>query len=133
MCPKHGIFNTNAGNHIMGSGCPKCNESKGEIKVKHILEELKIPYIQQKTFDELKDIGLLKCDFYLPMHNSIIEFNGRQHYEPVSTWGGIKNFKEIKRRDQLKRDFCEKNSINLLEIHFKEKQVKKNIKSFLNL
>ena len=43
------------------------------------------------------------------------------------------NFKEIKRRDQLKRDFCKKNSINLLEIHFKEKQVKKKIKSFLKL
>jgi hypothetical protein len=61
-----------------------CNESKGEIKVRQILKDLNIKYTQQKTFDELKDISLLKCDFYLPQYNSIIEFNGRQHYEPVT-------------------------------------------------
>ena len=81
----------------MCSGCPNCNESKGEIKVRQILKDLNIKYTQQKTFYELKDISLLKCDLYLPQYNSIIEFNGRQHYEPVTPWGGIQNLNEIKK------------------------------------
>jgi hypothetical protein len=133
ICPKHGLFEQSPNHHQRGAGCPNCNISKGEELIKKILKKHNVEFKTQFTFDELKDKRKLKCDFYLPQSNSIIEFNGRQHYEPVTPWGGIQNLNEIKRRDQLKRDFCKKYSINLLEIHFQEKQVERIIKTFLKL
>lgn len=123
ICKKHGLFEQNVSNHLTGSGCPDCNNSKGENKVKEILIKNNISFIQQKTFKNLKDITLLKCDFYLPNYNCIIEFNGRQHYEKVNKFGGEIGFMETKRRDELKKAFFKENKINYIEIHYKEKQI----------
>jgi hypothetical protein len=132
ICKKHGQFEQNVSNHLTGSGCPDCNNSKGENKVKEILIKHKIHFIQQKSFRDLKDITLLKCDFYLPKFNCVIEFNGRQHYEIVEKFGGEKGFLETKRRDELKKEFFRKNKINYIEIHFKEKEIEQLIFKFLN-
>lgn len=127
ICKKHGIFDQNVSNHLTGSGCQHCNNSKGENKVKEILIKHQIPFIQQKTFKNLKDISLLKCDFYLPKHKCIIEFNGRQHYEIVQKFGGEKGYNENKRRDELKKHYCLKKNILLIEIHYKEKNIEQVI------
>jgi hypothetical protein len=37
-CPKHGDYYSSAGNHLHGSGCPACNESRGERKVATTLD-----------------------------------------------------------------------------------------------
>ncbi len=122
-CTKHGVFEQNVSNHLTGSGCPDCNNSKGENKVKALLIKNKIAFIQQKTFENLKDITLLKCDFYLPKYHCVIEFNGKQHYEIVNKFGGESGFKEIIKRDKIKKRFFNENRINYLEIHYKEKKI----------
>ena len=33
VCPVHGEFETQASNHLMGHGCPHCNESKLETTI----------------------------------------------------------------------------------------------------
>ena len=33
ICPKHGEFEQTANAHLRGQGCPKCNNSKGEIMI----------------------------------------------------------------------------------------------------
>jgi hypothetical protein len=123
ICIKHGIFEQNVSNHLTGSGCPDCNNSKGENKVKELLLKHNISFVQQKTFKNLKDISLLKCDFYLPKYKCIIEFNGRQHYEIVQKFGGEKGYLENKRRDELKKNYCFENNILYIEIHYKEKNI----------
>jgi len=133
ICKKHGVFEQNVSNHLAGSGCPDCNNSKGENKIKEILIKHNIPFIQQKTFSDLKDISLLKCDFFLPKHKCIIEFNGRQHYEIVPKFGGERGFIENKRRDELKKQYCIKKNILLIEIHFKEKNLEQLILNTLKL
>lgn len=132
-CKKHGYFFQSATNHLTGSGCPDCNNSKGENKVKQILTSKVIEFIQQKTFKDLKHHAMLKCDFYLPSYEVVIEFNGRQHYQEVKAFGGKKGFEETKFRDQLKRDFLASKGIKLLEIHYLDKEIDKTISSFLNL
>lgn len=114
-------------NILSGFGCPKCSESKGEKKVGQWLYAHNIVYDYQKCFDDCIDIKPLSFDFYLPMYNVCIEYQGRQHYEPVEHFGGEEQFKVQQRHDQIKRDYCRKNNINLLEIpYYKDAEEKLN-------
>lgn len=123
VCKKHGAFHQTPNSHQSGNGCPFCNASKGENQIKLILDNLAIRYFTQHTFDGLVDKRKLKCDFYLPDNNLVIEFNGRQHYEEVKTWGGKESLNEVQRRDELKRVFLKSVNIKLLEIHYREKDL----------
>jgi hypothetical protein len=131
-CEKHGDFYQSPESHLrQGCGCPKCKISKGENKIFNILSELKINHIQQKTFPDCKHIQELKFDFYLPELNTCIEFNGRQHYEPVSDFGGDIEFEKIKIRDSIKNIYCLNNNINLIIIKYTDDEVKQKICSLL--
>lgn len=81
--------------HLNGSGCPRCNFSKGEKRTMEILNEMNIKFIEQKTFDRCRFERLLKFDFYLPEYNTCIEYDGIHHFEPVDAFGGEKEFKKL--------------------------------------
>ncbi|MDZ4785612.1 MAG: hypothetical protein SGJ02_05990 [bacterium] len=114
ICKKHGVFKQGASLHKRGSGCPNCSISKGELAVKAYLESNNIEFEQQKIFDGCKYKSLLKFDFYLPVLNIAIEFQGQQHFEPISCFGGQDAFELVQLRDQIKKEFCEANNIKLL-------------------
>ena len=42
-------------------------------------------------------------DFYLPELNTCIEFNGLQHYTPITYFGGENEFNKLKIRDEIKK------------------------------
>ena len=48
ICPIHGAFLQPPNRHLFGSGCPKCNSSKGEIKIRNFLIKNNIPFEEQK-------------------------------------------------------------------------------------
>ena len=131
ICKKHGEFHQSPNNHQRGNGCPSCNSSKGELFITQFLKENKIEFIEQHTFEGLKIKRNLKCDFFLPEHNVVIEFNGIQHYEPREQFGGEKGLKRTQKSDNLKRKFCSKNGIRLLEIRYDDSDIQNTIKSFL--
>lgn len=133
ICSKHGPFEQTPNNHQQGNGCPNCKTSKGEEMVIRILSSLDIIFKQQFTFENLIDKRKLKCDFYLPDYNAVIEFNGIQHYEPINRFGNVYGFEETQRRDKIKRDYLLLNSISLLEIHYQDMDIEKTIKSFLGI
>lgn len=133
ICKKHGEFHQSPNSHQRGTGCPNCNSSKGELFISQFLKENKIEFIEQHTFEGLKMKRNLKCDFYLPKHNVVIEFNGIQHYEPREQFGGEKGLKRTQKSDNLKREFCSKNGIRLLEIRFDDSHIQNTIKSFLEI
>lgn len=121
ICPIHGIFSQNPNNHISKKyGCPLCRESKGEKEVKRILDLNNINYIREKKFNDCKYIKELKFDFYLPEKNICIEYDGKQHFQPIKYWGGEKELKKIQKRDKIKSDYCKKNNINFLRIKYNE-------------
>ena len=66
--------------------------------------------VEQKKFEGLKHKSKLRCDFYLPDYNAIIEYNGRQHYKENKYFGGKKVFKSTQLRDKIKKDFAKENS-----------------------
>jgi hypothetical protein len=92
--------------------------SKGEKLVANLLRELDIPFEQEKTFQDLKHKGFLRFDFVFEVQNRkfAIEFNGVQHYRPIDYFGGQIAFEDLKVRDQLKRDYCQANDIELIYV-----------------
>lgn len=105
-----------------GSGCPRCVNSKGEKQVEKYLQNNNIDYVSEYVFNDLKGIhdGFLKIDFYLPEFNLCIEYDGRQHFEPVEFFGGKEQFKIQKINDKLKDTYCRNNNIGLLRIPYWE-------------
>ena len=136
ICPKHGLFEQLANNHLNGHGCPICKYSKGELKIKNYLTEKKIFFIPQKRFKDCKDKYTLPFDFYLPDYNFCIEYNGEQHYASIPFWGGDEELEIRKKRDKIKKEYCENNNIPLIIIKYDEDINKKlkdiNILSFNN-
>lgn len=99
------------------------NNSYGEKLIKQCLEYYELKFKEQMSLSGLKFKNPLKFDFIIEHTNNkykmfAIEFNGRQHYEPVKYFGGEKSFESQKIRDGLKQDYCIKNNIKLLIIHY---------------
>jgi len=121
ICKKHGSFWQNSNHHLNGSGCPFCNTSKGEEKIKEFLILNNINFIHQKTFLNCKYKYLLRFDFYLPEYNTCVEYDGIQHFKPIDFFGGEKSFQQTQIKDQIKNNYCLNNNINLLRIAYNEK------------
>lgn len=119
-CPIHGDFEQNPLSHTQGCGCPHCSESKGEKGISRILESYNINFDRQKKFPECRNKFELPFDFYIPSMNTIVEFDGRQHYEPNKHFGGQEAFEKLKINDKIKNDYCEDNYINLIRIKYDE-------------
>lgn len=123
ICKKHGSFFIKPNDLLNNHGCPVCNESKGERLIRKYLEENNVEFVTQKPFHNLfyKDsLHPLKFDFYLPYYNLCIEYQGEQHYRPIETFGGFEAFIKGQERDNMKREFCKSNNINLLEIKYNQ-------------
>jgi hypothetical protein len=107
----------------------KTNMSSMEYNMKQALDDLKIEYMYNTTHNNLKGTsGYLRFDFVIPTNDesfSMIEMNGRQHYEAVC-FGGIEearaleNFERQLAHDGLKRAYCEKNGYPLLEVRYND-------------
>jgi len=100
------------------TGCKKCNNSKGENRIDEILNIKNITHFPQWKFKDCKHINELPFDFYLPNYNLCIEYQGRQHYEPVDIFGGDKQYIKQVTHDKIKRDYCIENNIYFLEIPY---------------
>lgn len=118
-CRKHGIFNQSPNDHLNGCGCPKCNESNGERKIRLFLENKNLDFIYQKKFDNCVNIKKLPFDFYLPKKKLLIEFDGEQHYSGNNFFGLDSHFK-TKNNDKIKNKFCHDNKLDLIRIPFYE-------------
>ena len=108
-------------------GCPNCEKilSLGEQAIKTFLEQNKIQYIQQYRFEDCKYKQPLPFDFYLPQKNICIEFQGEQHYKKRSLYYS----EDIIIRDNIKKEYCERNNIKLIIIPYTEID---NIPKFLD-
>lgn len=100
-------------------GCPKCYQFKsvGEQRIRDFLDRNGISYIPQKTFAPLNK-SKYRFDFYLPEHNLVIEYQGEQHYRDNNFFRD--GLDVITKRDQIKRQYCQDNAIDMLEIKYTE-------------
>lgn len=124
------IYKVKPHHFLEGERCPYCNNPKGEVIINKILKSLGIKYEYQKTFDDLKDTGLLSYDFYIPDQNILIEYQGMQHYQPIDYFGGEARFKTQQKHDKLKSDYAKGNGYKLIAIPYTEDTFSK-IKKYL--
>lgn len=123
------IYSVRPTSLLRGQQCPKCSKkcSKGEKEIIKYLAERNIKYTFQHKA-EIKKHHLF-FDFYVPDYNLLIEFQGAQHFQPIDFFGGEENFKRQAANDDLKRNYCRENNINLLEIPYTDLQ---NVSDVLN-
>ena len=100
--------------------------SSGEVKIKKVLNEIKIDYEYSTTHEVRSEKELLRWDFVINGDEPLfIEYDGKQHFEPVK-FGGISQekaseaFRKQKKYDKLKDDYCNDNGYLLLRIPYTE-------------
>ena len=101
---------------VDGNGCPNCSSSRGNKKVKSVLDESNINHISEYKFDDCRNILPLPFDFYLPDYNICIEYHGLQHYKETG-WKKEK-LARTKKTDKIKKNYCKKNKIKLIVIPY---------------
>lgn len=126
-CKEHGKFLKRPKDLLKGGKCPKCTESRGETIVRSFLDIHNIKYEQWKSFGDCRNLLCLPFDFYLPDYNICIEFQGSQHLRPIRFYGcseedAIKSHLKTVENDKIKKEYCKKKNIPLIEI-FDAKEV----------
>lgn len=102
--------------------------SRGEIKIHEILEMAGLPFEEEYSFPDLISSSgrALRFDFAVFDDNGdidfLIEYQGIQHYEAKSKFGGAKGLYQQKYNDKMKRDYCQKHNIKLVIIPYWEEQ-----------
>ena len=122
ICPIHGKFKTMADSHLRGHGCPQCatENNISETKIyEYIKDNINRRIVKQKKFKWLNGKSL---DIYIPSMNIAVEYQGRQHFVPVSIYGGEKHFLKQKQRDIDKYNECKEHNIKLFYFS-KEKEI----------
>ena len=118
-CKKHNyIFQQEASQHRRGQGCPKCDSSKGERQIESILDTLNIKFEREWSFDDCRNKYPLHFDFYLPEIDTIIEYDGEQHFFPIVYFGGKRRFLASQHNDAIKTSYCKNKHIRMIRIPF---------------
>lgn len=103
--------------------------SRGEIKIEEILEAAGLNFEEEYIFPELRSNNgrPLRFDFVVFDDDGkidfIIEYQGRQHYEPTAKFGGKKGFYQQQYNDNKKRRFCALHGFKLLEIPYTDENI----------
>lgn len=132
-CKEHGLFRRTLSNILNGDGCPHCRGTRsiGEQSIKNFFDKnnliAEVDYLEQKRFKDCRLINALSFDFYIPSLNICIEFQGYQHLHPVrydlnqTDEEVLAQFEYQLERDRIKKEYCENNNIQLIEVfNFKE-------------
>jgi|694.fasta_scaffold23994_8 hypothetical protein len=99
------------------------NVSVGEKTISSILVSNGIKHVHQYTFADCVDLKPLPFDIAITDEFNkvklLIEFHGIQHFESIEFYGGIEALEKTQKRDKIKKDYCKKNNIPLIEIIYK--------------
>lgn len=106
------------------AGCPFCNLSDGERKLLLNLDSLNISYVRQYSIDDCKYINKLRFDAFNTIYNIAFEYNGEQHYYPISfgsQQSAEEEFQITQERDNAKIEYCKQKNIPLIIVPYWEK------------
>ncbi len=103
--------------------------SRGEIKIEEILQDGEFNFEEEYIFPDLKSANgnPLRFDFVVFDDDNkidfIIEYQGKQHYEPSAKFGGKRGFYQQQYNDNKKRRFCALHGFKLIEIPYTEENL----------
>jgi len=134
ICPEHGPFTQKPVNHInRKAGCPACSQSKGERAVALILESFKIVYVREMKFDECRSKYPLPFDFWLPDYNTLIEYDGEQHFVSDPFFGGDEGLRNLQQRDGIKTRYAKRTAKKLIRIKYTVRDIETHLITALGL
>lgn len=111
-----------------GCWCPRCNESKGERSIIQYLESRGFPYISQWKLPTTR----LRCDFFLPEHNVVIEYDGKQHFTLSYYADTQEKLKEIQERDLHKNEVAKTLGYKMIRIGYTHMDIEDFLKHNLH-
>lgn len=150
--PAHPSWQASVCDRTKGVGCPTCNSSKGELIISKELTRLGVSFVPQLTVKRLLKITgptsseiSSKQSYDFAIFNetqeliALIEYHGKQHYEPVNFGGKYrtedeiqKSFEEICERDRKKSALAMDLNIPLLVIpYWDQKEIHELLDVFL--
>jgi hypothetical protein len=136
VCLKHGMFEQTPANHLAGNGCFSCKSSLLENIVENWLRKNNVIFKKEKRFKDCRDERPLPFDFYLPNKNTLIEFQGKQHFEESGENAPFPTTKEYllkyQKHDLIKKEWALKNGYKFLEIPYtlSTQEVYSSLKNF---
>jgi hypothetical protein len=100
----------------VSKGLPKIGE--GWLSETELFQKIKNHYSREniKQHGKPRWLGRQHVDIWIPKYRIGIEFQGKQHYEPIEYFGGIETFKKNQERDLRKKILFEKNNAHLVEV-----------------
>ena len=118
ICREHGYFMQDPKSHYDGVGCPTCNASKGELRLKELLQGKN--FKSQVKMKDAEDKHYVVFDFVIYTKDGpvCIEYDGEQHFMPVVAFGGEEKFLLTKKRDERKNLLCREKGIPLVRIPY---------------
>lgn len=96
--------------------------------VRKIYKDNNVIYQHRPYFLRSPKGGQMSYDVFICGLNVAIEYQGKQHYEPIDYFGGKGAFEELKVRDRVKKELSDKNGIKLVYISYQEEITKELIK-----
>lgn len=107
-------------NHVQSCGCGR--KSIKEKIISDFLSEYNIDFIQEYTYEDCKNKYILRFDFAIINPDKsvkcLIEYDGQQHYKPVSLFGGKEGYRQTVYRDEIKNKYCKEKHISLLRLPY---------------
>lgn len=91
-----------------------------ELILKKNMNSLVLKPLVDALFDSRFDFAVFDDDGNIDF---LIEYQGRQHYESVSKFGGNRGLYQQKYNDNQKRRFCARHGIKLIEIPYTEENL----------
>ena len=98
--------------------------SRGEIKIEEVLQQAGMNFTEEYSFPDLVSSGgrSLRFDFAIFDDDGtldfLIEYQGVQHYEPKSKFGGYSGLHKQQYNDMKKREYCKLHGITLILIPY---------------
>ena len=91
---------------------------EGWVSETQLYYEIKqaFPHLQVQHHASPEWLGRQHLDIFIPELLVAIEYQGRQHDEPIDFFGGEVAFREILKRDATKRRLCFQNGVMLIEV-----------------
>lgn len=115
-----------------GQRCPSCLGYVNENYIFNLLSERydSTDLFRNYIFPDCKYMSALRFDFFIKSKNTVIEYDGEQHFKPIY---GNDEFEKSKVRDSIKDEYCKTHNINIIRIPYWEfDNVNEILKEVLN-
>lgn len=96
--------------------------SYGEEKIFTLLKKCNLHVLREVVFEKLNN---KRFDFFLPGRNTLIEFDGKQHFEHVEAFdrGDKTRLLQRQQSDREKDNFAKLHKLRLIRISYKETNI----------